>query len=72
MRCHGDLHTGNLLTTSGRISAVIDFGELALQAPACGSPFTQGAAAVGDPAAGDRAAWQVLGAEPTPTSVRLR
>lgn len=24
---HGDLHTGNLLTTDGRLDAVIDFGE---------------------------------------------
>ncbi|MFF2191321.1 aminoglycoside phosphotransferase family protein [Streptomyces sp. NPDC058157] len=33
--CHGDLHTGNLLTTGGRLSAVIDFGELGLGDPAC-------------------------------------
>ncbi|WP_203644415.1 aminoglycoside phosphotransferase family protein [Streptomyces sp. SID14478] len=33
--CHGDMHTGNLLTTRGRLSAVIDFGELALGDPAC-------------------------------------
>ncbi|KIF03892.1 phosphotransferase [Streptomyces sp. RSD-27] len=33
--CHGDLHTGNLLTTGGELSAVIDFGELALGDPAC-------------------------------------
>jgi aminoglycoside phosphotransferase (APT) family kinase protein len=32
---HGDFHTGNLLTTDGRISAVIDFGELAIGDPAC-------------------------------------
>jgi aminoglycoside phosphotransferase (APT) family kinase protein len=32
---HGDLHTGNLLTTSGRLSAVIDFGELGVGDPAC-------------------------------------
>jgi aminoglycoside phosphotransferase (APT) family kinase protein len=32
---HGDFHTGNLLTTNGRISAVIDFGELAIGDPAC-------------------------------------
>ncbi|MDQ7809148.1 aminoglycoside phosphotransferase family protein [Amycolatopsis sp. A133] len=31
---HGDLHTGNLLTTSGRLSAVIDFGELGVGDPA--------------------------------------
>ncbi|MEW1635471.1 aminoglycoside phosphotransferase family protein [Streptomyces sp. NPDC093801] len=33
--CHGDLHTGNLLTTGGELSAVIDFGELAVGDPAC-------------------------------------
>jgi aminoglycoside phosphotransferase (APT) family kinase protein len=32
---HGDLHTGNLLTVNGRLSAVIDFGELAVGDPAC-------------------------------------
>jgi aminoglycoside phosphotransferase (APT) family kinase protein len=32
---HGDFHTGNLLTTGGRLSAVIDFGELAVGDPAC-------------------------------------
>ncbi|MGE7386464.1 aminoglycoside phosphotransferase family protein [Streptomyces sp. NPDC004126] len=32
--CHGDLHTGNLLTRDGRLSAVIDFGELAVGDPA--------------------------------------
>jgi aminoglycoside phosphotransferase (APT) family kinase protein len=32
---HGDFHTGNLLTTSGRLSAVIDFGELGVGDPAC-------------------------------------
>ncbi|MEV6909171.1 aminoglycoside phosphotransferase family protein [Amycolatopsis sp. NPDC051071] len=32
---HGDFHTGNLLTTSGRLSAVIDFGELGMGDPAC-------------------------------------
>ncbi|MGA4844002.1 aminoglycoside phosphotransferase family protein [Streptomyces sp. G45] len=31
---HGDFHTGNLLTTGGRLSAVIDFGELGLGDPA--------------------------------------
>ena len=31
---HGDFHTGNLLTTNGRLSAVIDFGELAVGDPA--------------------------------------
>ncbi|MFJ4630533.1 aminoglycoside phosphotransferase family protein [Streptomyces sp. NPDC088847] len=33
--CHGDFHTGNLLTTDGRISAVIDFGGLGMGDPAC-------------------------------------
>ncbi|MCR6488704.1 aminoglycoside phosphotransferase family protein [Amycolatopsis sp. OK19-0408] len=33
--CHGDFHTGNLLTTRGRLSAVIDFGELGVGDPAC-------------------------------------
>ncbi|UXX95485.1 aminoglycoside phosphotransferase family protein [Streptomyces sp. AD2-2] len=33
--CHGDFHSGNLLTTDGRISAVIDFGGLGLGDPAC-------------------------------------
>ncbi|MET9223211.1 aminoglycoside phosphotransferase family protein [Streptomyces sp. NPDC003300] len=32
---HGDFHTGNLLTVDGRLSAVIDFGGLALGDPAC-------------------------------------
>jgi aminoglycoside phosphotransferase (APT) family kinase protein len=32
---HGDLHPGNLLVTSGRLSAVIDFGDLAAGDPAC-------------------------------------
>ncbi|GAA2284435.1 aminoglycoside phosphotransferase family protein [Nonomuraea roseoviolacea subsp. roseoviolacea] len=32
---HGDLHTGNLLTVDGRLSAVIDFGELGIGDPAC-------------------------------------
>ncbi|MGI5391075.1 aminoglycoside phosphotransferase family protein [Streptomyces sp. CA-251251] len=31
---HGDFHTGNLLTVDGRLSAVIDFGELGLGDPA--------------------------------------
>ncbi|MFB4314769.1 aminoglycoside phosphotransferase family protein [Actinomadura sp. 21ATH] len=31
---HGDFHTGNLLTVDGRVSAVIDFGELAAGDPA--------------------------------------
>ncbi|MFG2375575.1 aminoglycoside phosphotransferase family protein [Streptomyces sp. NPDC048504] len=33
--CHGDFHTGNLLTVDGRISAVIDFGGLGMGDPAC-------------------------------------
>nr|WP_279626621.1 aminoglycoside phosphotransferase family protein [Amycolatopsis regifaucium] len=32
---HGDFHTGNLLMTGGRLSAVIDFGELGMGDPAC-------------------------------------
>ncbi|WP_411081859.1 aminoglycoside phosphotransferase family protein [Streptomyces sp. cmx-18-6] len=32
---HGDLHTGNLLTVDGRVSAVIDFGGLGIGDPAC-------------------------------------
>lgn len=32
---HGDFHTGNLLTRGGRLSAVIDFGELGIGDPAC-------------------------------------
>ncbi|MFZ3467808.1 aminoglycoside phosphotransferase family protein [Streptomyces sp. 4.24] len=31
---HGDLHTGNLLTVDGRLSAVIDFGGLGIGDPA--------------------------------------
>ncbi|SPL94298.1 phosphotransferase [[Actinomadura] parvosata subsp. kistnae] len=31
---HGDFHTGNLLTLDGRLSAVIDFGELGVGDPA--------------------------------------
>ncbi|WP_328499824.1 aminoglycoside phosphotransferase family protein [Streptomyces sp. NBC_00457] len=31
---HGDFHTGNLLTVDGRLSAVIDFGELGTGDPA--------------------------------------
>ncbi len=31
---HGDFHTGNLLTAKGRLSAVIDFGELGKGDPA--------------------------------------
>ncbi|MEU8348609.1 MULTISPECIES: aminoglycoside phosphotransferase family protein [Streptomyces] len=31
---HGDFHTGNLLTRDGRLSAVIDFGGLAIGDPA--------------------------------------
>jgi aminoglycoside phosphotransferase (APT) family kinase protein len=32
---HGDFHTGNLLTRDGRLSAVIDWGGLAIGDPAC-------------------------------------
>jgi aminoglycoside phosphotransferase (APT) family kinase protein len=32
---HGDLHTGNLLTLGGRLSAVIDFGGVGRGDPAC-------------------------------------
>ncbi|WP_033323536.1 aminoglycoside phosphotransferase family protein [Streptomyces yerevanensis] len=32
---HGDFHTGNLLTAGGRLSAVIDFGELGIGDPSC-------------------------------------
>lgn len=32
---HGDFHTGNLLATDGRPSAVIDFGGLGIGDPAC-------------------------------------
>jgi len=33
--CHGDFHTGNLLTVDGRLSAVIDFGGVGMGDPAC-------------------------------------
>jgi aminoglycoside phosphotransferase (APT) family kinase protein len=32
---HGDLHPGNLLAANGRLTAVIDFGGLAVGDPAC-------------------------------------
>ncbi|MFD7768139.1 aminoglycoside phosphotransferase family protein [Streptomyces sp. NPDC059787] len=32
---HGDFHTGNLLTSDGRLGAVIDFGGLGMGDPAC-------------------------------------
>jgi aminoglycoside phosphotransferase (APT) family kinase protein len=32
---HGDLHPGNLLVVAGRLSAVIDFGDLTAGDPAC-------------------------------------
>jgi aminoglycoside phosphotransferase (APT) family kinase protein len=32
---HGDLHAGNLLVDHGHLSAVIDFGGLAIGDPAC-------------------------------------
>jgi aminoglycoside phosphotransferase (APT) family kinase protein len=41
---HGDLHPGNLIVRGGRVSAVIDFGDLA----------------AGDPATDLSAAWMVL------------
>ena len=31
---HGDLHPGNLIVTAGRVSAVIDFGDLTAGDPA--------------------------------------
>ena len=34
MWIHGDLHPGNLLFSGGRLSAVIDFGDLAAGDPA--------------------------------------
>ena len=34
MWIHGDLHPGNLLVSGGRLSAVIDFGDLAAGDPA--------------------------------------
>ncbi len=34
MWIHGDLHPGNLLVIGGRLSAVIDFGDLAAGDPA--------------------------------------
>lgn len=44
---HGDLHPGNLLAVDGRLSAVIDFGDLA----------------VGDPARDVTIAWTLMSAE---------
>ncbi|MFD0683845.1 phosphotransferase [Actinomadura fibrosa] len=35
MWVHGDLDVGNLLVRDGRLSAVIDFGTLAVGDPAC-------------------------------------
>jgi len=32
---HGDLSTGNILTTNGKLSGIIDFGGMALGDPAC-------------------------------------
>ncbi len=34
MWIHGDLHPGNVLVSEGRLSAVIDFGDLSLGDPA--------------------------------------
>lgn len=44
MWIHGDLHPGNLLVSGGRLSAVIDFGDLT----------------AGDPATDFSVAWMVL------------
>jgi len=60
---HGDLHTGNLLTVGGRLSAVIDFGGLGLGDPTCDltiafTTMTAGSRAVFRRALGlDDAAW---------------
>jgi aminoglycoside phosphotransferase (APT) family kinase protein len=48
---HGDLHPGNLLISGGRLSAVIDFGDLA----------------AGDPATDLSVAWMVLPPSARPT-----
>ena len=32
---HGDISTGNLIVEDGQLSAVIDFGQLAIGDPAC-------------------------------------
>ena len=45
--CHGDLHSGNLLASDGRMSGVIDFGE----------------AGAGDPATDTIAAWWLFTGE---------
>ena len=37
---HGDISTGNLLVKDGRLSAVIDFGQLAVGDPACDLAIT--------------------------------
>ena len=37
---HGDISAGNLLVRNGRLSAVIDFGQLAIGDPACDSAIT--------------------------------
>jgi aminoglycoside phosphotransferase (APT) family kinase protein len=47
---HGDLHSGNLLATGGRLNAVIDFGLLA----------------VGDPASDLMVGWTLLSADTRP------
>jgi aminoglycoside phosphotransferase (APT) family kinase protein len=51
MWIHGDLHPGNLLISGGRLSAVIDFGDLA----------------AGDPATDLSVAWMVLPPSARPT-----
>jgi aminoglycoside phosphotransferase (APT) family kinase protein len=48
---HGDLHLGNLLVTGSRLSAVIDFGDLA----------------AGDPATDLSVAWMLLPPPARPT-----
>ena len=35
MWLHGDLHPANILTVEGRVSAVIDFGDITSGDPAC-------------------------------------
>jgi aminoglycoside phosphotransferase (APT) family kinase protein len=37
---HGDISAGNLLTEGGRLSAVIDFGQLTVGDPACDLAIT--------------------------------
>ena len=51
---HGDLHPGNLLVTNGRLSAVVDFGDLC----------------AGDPATDLAVMWMLLPAEARPAFLR--